>query len=308
VVNQDVKSSEAIARAEESLVGLFAKKKTDANSTFSLEEYYNLDANVASGLIISSDGWILAKVNGLSKLVDNYVALDYLGQIYEIDKVLPDIWNDFSFIHLAKATNLAVKPLASWSDIDLGQNLVLVDWKEGAVLSSVVNKENNFDLVRSSDVLDRKIIINNETDLDFAFNLNGQVVGLLAETGVIKPISDLRAEVSSLLANGQVLLPYFGVSYLDLSNFVKEGERNNKGALIFALKGETAVLSSSPAATLGLQAGDIISSINNIEINKYNDLADVILGFKVGDKLDVYYKRDGKDIFGQLRLEAPETK
>lgn len=85
-------------------------------------------------------------------------------------------------------------------------------------------------------------------------------------------------------------------------------EKNlDKGALIYP-RGKVAVLENSPAQKAGLQEGDIITWINNRELDKQNDLADVIATYKSGDKITVSYWRDGQEkqvdlILGEFKVK-----
>ena len=65
-------------------------------------------------------------------------------------------------------------------------------------------------------------------------------------------------------------------------------DENKDGALI------TNVTKNSPAEKAGLQKNDIIYKIDNKEINKAADLSEMIRSMKTGDKVKIYFLRDGK--------------
>ncbi len=65
-------------------------------------------------------------------------------------------------------------------------------------------------------------------------------------------------------------------------------EENKEGALI------TNVTKNSPAEKAGLQKNDIIYKIENKEINNPTDLSKVVRSMKTGEKVKVYFLRDGK--------------
>ncbi len=65
-------------------------------------------------------------------------------------------------------------------------------------------------------------------------------------------------------------------------------DENKDGALI------TNVTKNSPAEKAGLQKNDIIYKIDNKEINTAADLSEMIRSMKTGDKVKIYFLRDGK--------------
>ena len=52
----------------------------------------------------------------------------------------------------------------------------------------------------------------------------------------------------------------------------------------------------SPAAAAGLKAGDKIIAIDGIETGTWDDVVNVIDGYHEGDRLDIQYRRDGKNM------------
>jgi len=55
------------------------------------------------------------------------------------------------------------------------------------------------------------------------------------------------------------------------------------------------VIKGSPAALAGLKERDIITHIDNIEINKDNDLKQVLQNYLAGDKIIIRYIRNKKN-------------
>lgn len=78
----------------------------------------------------------------------------------------------------------------------------------------------------------------------------------------------------------------------------------DKGALLKESENEPAVLAKSPAAMAGLQAGDIITWINNKELDYNNDLSSVLTNFKPEEEITVVYLRSGVEESVKIKLEA----
>lgn len=74
-------------------------------------------------------------------------------------------------------------------------------------------------------------------------------------------------------------------------------EKAGKGAKINSISKE------SPAEKAGLQKGDIITKINETKIEGADDLHDAIGKFNTGDKIDITYLRDGKEMKASATLD-----
>lgn len=66
-------------------------------------------------------------------------------------------------------------------------------------------------------------------------------------------------------------------------------QKDAKGARIMEVKKE------SPAEKAGLKKGDVITKIDNNEIDNHNELSKVIAKYKPEDKVKLVYLRDGKE-------------
>jgi S1-C subfamily serine protease len=74
------------------------------------------------------------------------------------------------------------------------------------------------------------------------------------------------------------------------------------------VQGSGSVLGDSPAAKAGLQQGDIITRINNTDINADNPLSSVIAQFKPGETVTLTVIRGGKTTQLKATLgEAPSS-
>ena len=100
-----------------------------------------------------------------------------------------------------------------------------------------------------------------------------------------------------------------GVNYVSLSDLIAVDPKEinqNKGAMLYKTDALPAVLPGSGAEAAGFKEGDIILSVNNMEINKDNNLTDVIQGFDPGAAVDVSFviggiKKDVQVKLGELK-------
>jgi S1-C subfamily serine protease len=71
-----------------------------------------------------------------------------------------------------------------------------------------------------------------------------------------------------------------------------------KGALIHSGLGQQglAVLADSPAQKAGLKIGDIIVSLGEQKIDEAHSLANLLYGYKKGDRIDLVILRNGEEM------------
>ena len=81
---------------------------------------------------------------------------------------------------------------------------------------------------------------------------------------------------------------FLGVGVMGLTDETREIAGTDRGALIRNLTDD------SPAAKAGLQAGDVITRMDDTEIEGPGQVADLVRGYKPGDRIHVVYYRMGK--------------
>lgn len=309
IVQQDAKIDETINSVGNSLVGIYKKQKpVKPDNIFVLENFYKINEPSGQGFVITSDGWIVTDLS-LTKTFNDYVVITKDKKIYQIDKVQADNLTGFNFIHVP-ARDLSVRKLAENKDIKRGSLAVGVNWLGLSRVSSVVGFSETSELIKSSDSFSKKLVLNDKLPLEFKgsviFNLAGDALGLVDNHGEIEPISHLRGAAESLFNNKIVKRPSLGVNYIDLSELDQINNRDSywqKGAIIHKDPKAVAVKKNSPAGKAGLREGDVIISINNIDLNKDSDLASIIQDHVAGDKVSLVYLREGRENEVEITLE-----
>ena len=324
VVNQDVKISETISSLKTSFVSVFEKievpflaDKKNANGDSSVENidysyYYDLNKPLFIGFIITSDGWAVASISddfNFSK--KDLVVIDSSRRVYEVSDLSAVNGDGLVFFRLADARNLPIRKNIAKSDFFIGQSLLAVK------NLNLVNPLNLVSLSEKADLLNSENSNLNlgfslsplELKNNFIFDLAGDLAAIVNNQGELIPAFSYNYQWLSLMNVNDLGRPLFGVNYLNLSDIkiASSSTDMSKGALLFSDGKVPAVMKNSPAAKSGLKEHDIITWINNYEINNDNDLAEIISFYKPGDKLNLIYLRDGKELRSELILEVMAT-
>ncbi|NJN15954.1 MAG: PDZ domain-containing protein [Oscillochloris sp.] len=129
---------------------------------------------------------------------------------------------------------------------------------------------------------------------DFNFGNAAPVEGL----GFAVPSTIFRNIVDQLIATGEVRYPFLGVSYLSLDGQLA-AELNlpvQSGALIrSSQQGVPAVQPGTAAERAGLQEGDIITAIDDEQLDGMTSLRQVLLQRRPGDTVRLTFLRDGEE-------------
>jgi len=302
VVNQDVKVSETVSSIQPSLMGVH--RKTNVSSRL---EYYDLENPDFLALAITSDGWLVASIPDNTKNafnVKNYIAISSSREVYEIDEIssFSELPGNLIFFHLKEVSNLAVKKNIKRTELSLGKSLLVVNDFNNALLSSISALEAKEGAL-SSESLNTRLTLSNEiTDNlknSFVFDLGGNLVAVVASNKEIIPVFAYEHYWQSFFKERKVSRPYLGVNYLDLNKVVSLELKMDKGAWLYSTK---AVIKGSPAEKGGLQVGDVITWIDNKEVNGKNDLADIISEYEPNEAVTITYVRDNEEKRIELRL------
>ncbi|MFH0892681.1 MAG: S1C family serine protease [Candidatus Falkowbacteria bacterium] len=321
VVEQDAKAAETANTASKSIVGIFRKNPSPSLSetvqgtstaAFDPDDFYRLEDNLAEGFIITSDGWIITdfipekmtpappvtdKVQAALKkeVLAEYVIISKDKTVYQVDDIIADKKTGYSFWRI-KANDLPVTGFVGRKGIANGQQVVAVNWEKWSWVTTVIGKEDDSPLARSSDRTPETLVLADKPATEFMgsflFDFSGNLVALINEEGKIKPIYHFTGAINYLLKNKDVKYAGLGINYVDLSALTDGGGKDNvKGSLIYKTDKEPAVLSASPAALAGLRSGDIITAVDGMELGSGNDLTSIIAEHMAGDEIAIEFLR-----------------
>ena len=326
VVNQDVKISETINNLKPSFVSVFEKietpiiadklmatelgAKANANAEqINYNYYYDLRKPLLIGFIITSDGWAIAPVeDDFDFAKTDLVVMDSNRRVYELAELSAVNKDGLIFFRLSEARNLVVRKNLAKTNFFLGQSLLAFkDLNSVHPLNLSSLRETEALLSSESSSLSLGLSVPAlEIKNSFVFNLAGDLAIIVNSQGELIPAFSYDYQWRSLIETNSLGRPFLGINYLDLSDIkiASSSQDLNKGALLFSDGKVPAVLKNSPAEKVGLKEGDIITWINNYELNSTNDLAEIISLYKPGDKLTINYLRQGESLKIEVNLEA----
>jgi S1-C subfamily serine protease len=282
----------------------FAFAKPVTNSLLA-QSYVPGDA-VASGVVLTSDGW-LATAGAVplpkSKKVTDLVAI-VLGHAYPVNTMVRDTYSGVSFMKV-DAENLPVTGFGSSDAIQPGDTLYAFDAGGGlhplTVLAyDILPAKTTDDQLRSSEGIQRVLRVSGNGIEDGAMILDdeGAIVGIASGADVfgidVVPIEGFSDVIGTVLREKNPSRPLLGVHYLDLSSVAttSNGQRGRGAMVAGSDDGKIpAVLRTSPAEQAGLRAGDIITAIDGDQVSTNNPLGDAIAQYSPGDTVSLSVQR-----------------
>ena len=270
--------------------------------------YQTTSAASGSGFILSSDGYILTNFHVIENSSSITVTC-YDGTGYEAKLVGYDESNDIAVLKV-EAEGLAPVILGSSDNMNVGDSVIAIGNPLGELTFSLTSG--------SISALDRQITMSGGATMNLIqtdcainsgnsggalFNLYGEVVGItnakyssssaseasIDNIGFAIPIDNVRSIVESIIEKGYISKPYIGISVSDVSQQTQ----------LYGIPAGAAVQSvaeESPAATAGLQAGDIITKMNDTDITGSAQLVELIGAATVGETMTLTVYRQGQTL------------
>lgn len=201
--------------------------------------------------------------------------------------------------------------------IAIGNPFGLDHSMSSGIISALGRKINGIGGVKIHDMIQTDAAINQGNSGGPLLNSSGELIGMNtmifstsgSNTGLgfAVPVDTINRIVPQLIKHGKVIRPALGIGVLD--DDVRERYIGKKGAIISYVDEAGAAYN---AGLKGLERdrygrmylGDVILKIENIEVNSRNDIYHVLEKFKIGDKVNIQYKRNGKLTSTKIKLKS----
>mgnify|MGYP003096805272 FL=1 len=266
-----------------------------------------VESGAGSGVIISSDGYILTcahVVDGASTITVTIGDKDYTATL-----VGEDTTSDIAVIKI-DADGLTPATVGNSDSLKVGQSVMAVGNPlgelGGTVTGGMVSALNRSVTIQGSSSVNTMSLIQMDASVSPGnsggglFNMNGELVGIVnakssssdAEgLGFAIPINDAIKVAQELLENGYVTgRPYLGITYLAVTDAQTAAQLGVNAYGVYVVE----VVKGGPAEKAGLQAGDRIVSVDGTEIASKDDLGTLMQKHAAGDTLSITIARDGQ--------------
>lgn len=270
-------------------------------------------AGSASGIIISSDGYIVTNnhvVDGADSYTAKVKCTDESGnvtsQVYDAELIGTDSDTDLAVIKI-DAKDLPVAVLGDSDKLCLGDDVVAIGnplGLENSVSKGIVSGLNRqiSDSKRGLSSIQTDAPINSGNSGGALFNGYGEVVGVVNEkyvsdyaenVGFAITINEAKDVIDDLIANGYVSgRAVIGIMYLEITDAIAAYNGIQAGWQV------TEINSDMPVAESGLLVGDTIVKIDGLDVLQ-DDVSEIFTTKKPGDTVTVTVVRS--DSLGRKR-------
>ena len=266
-----------------------------------------VESGAGSGVIISSDGYILTcahVVSGASNITVSIGDKDYPATL-----VGEDTTSDIAVVKV-DATGLTPATVGNSDNLKVGESVMAVGNPlgelGGTVTSGIVSALNRSVSIQGSSSVNTMSLIQMDASVSPGnsggglFNMNGELVGIVnakssdsdAEgLGFAIPVNDAVKVAQELLENGYVTgRPYLGISYYAVTDAQTAAQLGVNAYGVYIVE----VVKGGPADKAGLQAGDRIVSVDGSEVATQSDLGTLMQNHKAGDTIEITVARGGQ--------------
>jgi S1-C subfamily serine protease len=269
-----------------------------------------------SGYLATTDGYIVTSINVIAGAGGITVLIPGDDKAHEARLVDYDCQTGVAVVKIDKVSQLPTLAFADPTALVQGQRTVAVGgpFEGGSVtpgyvsamhrVVSIPNPSSTTQTIELSDVIQTSTAIDAGTAGGPLLNVSAQVIGIAmqsyatgASQGFGLNVADIQDDVQQILQTGQVVVASLGATSSDLSP--EQASLNGLPAgsqLVVLDKG-------APAASAGLQAGDVVTQLDDVKLDAAHPLRLLLRSrFHPNQRVTVSYTRAGASTQTQLTL------
>ena len=309
--NKSLTPDEVYANSVDSVVAILA--------TTNMNVFGQVTSSAASGsgFILSEDGYILTNCHVIEGSDEIQVSL-YDGSTYKATLVGEDSTNDVALLKI-DAKGLKAVSIGDSDQLKVGEQVAAIGNPLGELTYSMtVGYVSALDRTINTDgkpinMLQTDAAINPGNSGGPLLDMDGNVIGIttakyasdeIEGLGFAIPINDAMEIAYDLMQYGYVKgRPSLGVTVRDLNQMTVSAYNLPMGVYV------DSVNTGSCAEKAGMQAGDIITAVNDEAVLSYTDLSSQLAQRQAGDSITVTVYRSGsyQDLTVTLDEKKPEA-
>ena len=322
-------TSEAVDKVKNSVVSVITYSDSSNQGLFEKEE--NSDSQISSegsGVIYKKEGKYAYLVTN-THVINGAKKVDILladGNKVPGEVVGSDVYSDIAVVRISADKAKAVAEFGDSNQLTVGETAIAIgsplgtDYANSVTQGIISSQGRNVNLKAdngqniSTRALQTDAAINPGNSGGPLINIQGQVIGITSSKisnngqtsvegmGFAIPANDVVNIIKQLEEKGKVVRPALGIQMMDLSNLstsdlsqLKLPEKISGGVLV------RSTLENMPASDK-LQRYDVITKIDDTDIESTADLQSALYSHQINDTIKVTFYRDGKQQTTSIKL------
>lgn len=302
-LEEDSAVTEAVAEASSAVVSIVGTQRVQS---FFFNQILENDF-AGTGFVIDRDeGLILTNRHVVDEEAEFRLITNQGVEVeFSEDDIYLDPLNDLAIIKADLPSDLEI------GEITLGDSSTLIPGQKVIAIGNALGKFDTTVTVGVVSALGRQIEAGNmfgtsqETLLDVIqtdaainqgnsggplLNTLGQVIGVntavagqAENIGFAIPIDDAKTAIESYLLHGEILRPWLGISYVQITSDIANANDLpvDYGAYV------RAVITDSPASKVDLKEGDIVTQVDDQKLTEDNGLIKTMQNYQVDDVIEI---------------------
>lgn len=322
-------TSEAVGKVKNAVVSVITYSDSSNQGLFEKEE--NSDSQISSegsGVIYKKEGKYAYLVTN-THVINGAKKVDILladGNKVPGEVVGSDVYSDIAVVRISADKAKAVAEFGDSNQLTVGETAIAIgsplgtDYANSVTQGIISSQGRNVNLKAdngqniSTRALQTDAAINPGNSGGPLINIQGQVIGITSSKisnngqtsvegmGFAIPANDVVNIIKQLEEKGKVVRPALGIQMMDLSNLstsdlsqLKLPEKISGGVLV------RSTLENMPASDK-LQRYDVITKIDDTDIESTADLQSALYSHQINDTIKVTFYRDGKQQTTSIKL------
>lgn len=322
-------TSEAVDKVKNAVVSVITYSDSSNQGLFEKED--NSDSQISSegsGVIYKKEGKYAYLVTN-THVINGAKKVDILladGNKVPGEVVGSDVYSDIAVVRISADKAKAVAEFGDSNQLTVGETAIAIgsplgtDYANSVTQGIISSQGRNVKLKAdngqniSTRALQTDAAINPGNSGGPLINIQGQVIGITSSKisnngqtsvegmGFAIPANDVVNIIKQLEEKGKVVRPALGIQMMDLSNLstsdlsqLKLPEKISGGVLV------RSTLENMPASDK-LQRYDVITKIDDTDIESTADLQSALYSHQINDTIKVTFYRDGKQQTASIKL------